>query len=50
MITLWQGLWIGFGVFVVGLFFGCNLGVILMCVLQMAGREGKTTEVVTTNG
>ena len=29
-------------VFVLGLFVGSNLGVILMCLLQMAGRDRVT--------
>jgi len=39
-----QMLWIAFVIFIVGLFFGCNLGVILFCVLQMAGRENDRSE------
>ncbi len=39
-----QMLWIAFAIFIVGLFFGCNLGVILFCVLQVAGREERRSE------
>jgi hypothetical protein len=41
-----QHLWITFAIFIVGLFFGCNLGVILFCVLQVAGMEERCSEQV----
>jgi len=34
-------LWIAFAIFIVGLFFGCNLGVILMAILQMARPDRR---------
>lgn len=34
-----QMLWIAIVVFAAGLFLGSNLGVLLMCVLHMSGRE-----------
>ena len=34
-----QLLWIALAIFVLGLFIGSNLGVMLMCVLQVAGRN-----------
>ena len=34
-----QMLWIALAIFVLGLFLGSNLGVMLMCVLQVAGRK-----------
>ena len=43
-----QMLWIIFAVFVLGLFLGSNLGVMLMCVLYMSGKKGaEGTELVT---
>jgi len=41
-----QLLWIAFAIFIVGLFFGCNIGIVIMCVLQMAGRESARSERV----
>ena len=41
-----QMLWIAFAIFVLGLFFGCNLGVVLMCVLSVSGRESDRSEFV----
>jgi hypothetical protein len=43
-----QMLWIAFAIFIVGLFFGCNLGVVIMCVLQTAGRESARSERTLT--
>ena len=37
--TTLQILSIAFGIFVAGLFIGCNLGVVLMAVLAMSGRS-----------
>ena len=39
-----QLLWAGVGIFVAGLFCGSNFGVLLMCILQVAGREAKCSE------
>jgi hypothetical protein len=41
-----QLFWIIFGVFVLGLFVGSNLGVMLMCVLHAAGRDHALDEEV----
>jgi hypothetical protein len=39
-----QMLWIMFVVFLAGLFIGSNLGVLLMCVLQVAGGDEVPSE------
>lgn len=42
-----QMLWIAFAVFVTGLFLGSNLGVLLMCVLHVSGRQDSGQELLS---
>ena len=43
-----QMLWIIFAVLLLGIFVGSNLGVMLMCVLQMGKRSDIRTEELLT--
>ncbi len=45
-----QMLWIIFAVFVVGLFIGTNLGIMIMCILRMAAREYPVHDTVIPIG
>jgi hypothetical protein len=45
-----QMLWIIFAVFVVGLFIGTNLGIMIMCILHMAARERPAHDTVIPIG
>ena len=42
-----QMLWIALGIFILGLFVGSNLGVLLMCVLQVAAAGRDPNEELT---
>jgi hypothetical protein len=44
-----QMLWIAIVVFAAGLFLGSNLGVLLMCVLHMSGREQVDSDDLVSN-
>jgi hypothetical protein len=44
-----QMLWIAIVVFAAGLFLGSNLGVLLMCVLHMSGREQADSDDLVSN-
>ena len=39
-----QMLWVILGVFVLGLFVGGNLGIMLLCLMQMASRSDHVIE------
>jgi hypothetical protein len=41
-----QMLWIIFAVFVLGLFVGTNLGIMALCILQVAGRDQSEHDTV----
>jgi hypothetical protein len=43
-----QMFWILFLVFLIGLFIGSNLGVMLLCVLQVAGQDQTSDESLTS--
>jgi len=45
-----QMLWIILAVFVLGLFIGTNLGIMILCVLHMAGQDRPASDTIVSLG